>query len=366
MARKNMQNSWGNSLFSGAKSYGIIKHSIHFFIVSIVLVVISAGVLGAKGLNLGIDFKGGSEFTISETKITSQQLAIDAVRKIAPNDEPNVSNVGDNSIRVQTAKITDNNDVIKLRDELAKAYKVNVENVSNTSIGPTWGASVGLKSVQGLLVFLLFAAIFMTIYFRSWQMAVAGIVALIHDLVVTVGIYALVGWEITPASMIGFLTILGYSMYDTVVVFDKVRENTHNYTDQTRSTYGDLANLAVNQTLVRSINTSVVALLPIGSILFFGAFLMRAGTLRDIALALFVGMAIGAYSSIFLATPLEVSLRSFSKKIKEHNNRVKVAREELNAIAAESGEDIDGEHFVAKLLPGKHVGNYVKPKKRKK
>lgn len=364
MAQKDMQNSWGNALFSGAKSYPIIRKKNIFFLISVVLVILSFASLGLRGLNLGIDFSGGSEFTVSDIKSAdpSQQLAIDAVHAINPNDEPNVSNVGDNSIRVQSAKITSSDDVIRLRDGLAAAYGVDAQKVSNTSIGPTWGAAVGVKSVQGLLVFLLAAAIFMSIYFRSWQMALAGIIALVHDLAVTVGIYALVGWEITPASMIGFLTILGYSMYDTVVVFDKVRENTASFEDQTRSTYADLANLAVNQTLVRSINTSVVALLPIGSILFFGAFVMKAGTLRDIALALFVGMAIGAYSSIFLATPLEVALRLKSKKLINHNARVFEAREKL---FNDDQVDVSVQDFSVKLLPGKRLPNKTKKELRK-
>jgi preprotein translocase subunit SecF len=363
----NKAESWGNSLYTGTKSYGIVKHRVQFYIVSIILCVLSLGSIWINGLNLGIDFTGGSEFTVSNAQTVEQEPATKAVHEVLPDDEPLVSKVGDNSVRVQTGEISDQDKVNDLRDKLADAYGVAHEDVSNTSIGPTWGASVGVKALQGLLVFLLAAAVFMSLYFRSWRMALAGIVALLHDLIVTVGVYAVVGWEITPASVIGFLTILGYSMYDTVVVFDKVRENTKTTFEQTRSTYAELANLAVNQTLVRSINTSVVALLPIGSILFFGVFSMGAGTLRDIALALFVGMAIGAYSSIFLATPLEVSLNNGSKKVIEHNKKVADARAELSEQLKELGQDSSVDAVVsAKLLPGVRLDNKVQPKRRRK
>jgi preprotein translocase subunit SecF len=362
-----MASSWGNALYTGEKSYDIVKHRWWFYGVSLVLCVLALVAIGVRGLNLGIDFTGGSEFTISGTAEHDQDRAVAAVHEIAPNDEPLVSSVGDNSIRVQTGAIDGQDKINNLRDKLAKAYGVSSDKVSNTTIGPTWGASVGSKALEGLVVFLIAIALFMTAYFRSIQMAAGGIVALLHDLVITVGVYAVVGWEITPASVIGFLTILGYSMYDTVVVFDKVRENTRTVFSQTRSKYAEMANLAVNQTLVRSINTSVVALLPIGAILFFGVFYMGAGTLRDIALALFVGMAVGAYSSIFLATPMEVSLRQFTKKIKAHNLSVDNARDEFKKKLTDAGEEIDEKAIkVAKLLPGVRLDNTTQPKRKKK
>jgi preprotein translocase subunit SecF len=203
-------------------------------------------------------------------------------------------------------------------------------------------------------------------------MAAAALVALFHDLIITAGVYALIGWEVTPATVIGFLTILGYSIYDTVVVFDKVRENTADITKQTRSTYAERANLAVNQTLVRSINTSVVALLPVASILFIGAFILGAGTLRDIALALFVGMAVGTYSSIFLATPLEVTLRMREPAIVEHTKTVLDRRAENVAAAADGSGETGAEgaegsqvQYVGQLSPGSHQGHAAQPRKRK-
>ena len=206
----------------------------------------------------------------------------------------------------------------------------------------------------------------MTIYFRNWRMAAAALIALFHDLIITVGVYAAIGWEVTPATVIGFLTILGYSIYDTVVVFDKVRENTADTLLQSRYTYSEKANLAVNQTLVRSINTSVVALLPFGASLFVGAFLLGAGTLRDIALALFVGMLIGTFSSVFLATPFEVALREREPAIREHTKKVLDAR----AARAAGGEDesvaaADLRVAVGALKPGAHQGNAAQPQRKR-
>ena len=202
----------------------------------------------------------------------------------------------------------------------------------------------------------------MTVYFRNWRMAAAAMLALFHDLILTVGVYAAVGWEVTPATVIGFLTILGYSIYDTVVVFDKVRENTADVLDQTRFTYAERANLAVNQTLVRSINTSVVALLPVASILVVGAFILGAGTLRDIALALFVGMFVGTFSSVFLATPLEVTLREREPRIREHTAKVLAARA---GVTGADGETVGAvPRAAAALRPGSHLGTAAQPKRK--
>jgi preprotein translocase subunit SecF len=205
-------------------------------------------------------------------------------------------------------------------------------------------------------------------YFRNWAMSVAAITALIHDLVVTVGVYAAVGFEVTPATLIGFLTVLGYSMYDTVVVFDKVRENTAGVLDQTKFTYAEAANLAVNQTLVRSINTSVVALLPVASILFIGAFVLGAGTLQDISLALFVGMAAGTYSSIFLATPLEVFLRSREPKIHAHTLKVAERRKAAGTAAGAAADPAVDATFaqIGAVQAGQHKGQAAQPVRKRR
>jgi preprotein translocase subunit SecF len=236
-------------------------------------------------------------------------------------------------VRVQTDRLSDSQ-TEQVKETLATAYDVPVENVTASFVGPSWGTSVSKKALTGLLVFLVLVGIVIAGYFRNWKSAVSAVAALMHDLVITVGIYALVGFEVTPASVIGFLTILGYSLYDTVVVFDKVRENTHGITAQTKQTYSEAANLAVNQTLVRSINTSVVALLPVGSILFIGAFLLGAGTLKDLSLALFVGIATGTYSSVFIAPPLLADLREREPEMIALRKRVLARRRNPTSGAA--------------------------------
>jgi len=356
--------SWGNDLYTGRRSYNIVGRRSRYFWVSAVLVVASVIVFFVQGFNLGIEFRGGSEFTVSGTSTVSQQVGVDAVHTVAPGEEPRVSSVGSNAVRVQTTELS-NDQVEKVKTALASAYGVSADEVNSSFIGPTWGSDVSTKALQGLVGFILLVSVVMTLYFRAWRMALAAVIALLHDLVITAGVYALIGWEVTPATVIGFLTILGYSIYDTVVVFDKVRENTAGITDQSRVTYAEQANLAVNQTLVRSINTSVVALLPVASILFVGAFLLGAGTLRDIALALFVGMAVGAYSSIYLATPLEVALRSREPKISAHTAKVLDLRAKGETV--EEGDALASAGAGARQLrPGEHLGHAAQPRRNKR
>jgi preprotein translocase subunit SecF len=216
------------------------------------------------------------------------------------------------------------------------------DEVSQQSIGATWGAQILDRALLALGVFLVLVVLFIWAYFREWKMSVAALVALAHDVLITVGVYALVGFEVTPASVTGLLTILGYSLYDTVVVFDKVRENTKGFTTNNRKTYAELANLAVNQTLVRSINTSVTALLPVAALLFVGVVVVGTGPLKDLALALFVGMAAGAYSSIFLATPLAVQLKERDAPVKAQAKRVQ-ARRRTDAAPKAAGPDPEGD-----------------------
>lgn len=349
---------WGNDLYTGHRSYRIVAKRRIWYSVAAALVLISGVLLIKPGLNPGIEFRGGSEFTLSDVANPDQQLAVDTVRKVAPGESPRVSNVGSKGLRIQTSRL-ENAQVEALTSDLASAFGVSKDQISTTFIGPTWGQDVSRKAITGIVVFLAFVTLVMTIYFRNWRMAVAALVALFHDLIITVGIYAGVGWEVTPATVIGFLTILGYSIYDTVVVFDKVRENTADTLEQSRFTYAEKANLAVNQTLVRSINTSIVALLPVAAILFVGAVILKAGTLRDISLALFVGMAIGTFSSIFLATPLEVTLREREPAIKAHTAKVLAAR-------AAAGQSSDEPVMVtaAPLKAGSHQGHGAQPKRR--
>lgn len=304
----------GNDLYSGTKSFDIVGRSKLWYAIGIVAVLIAILVPVVKGgFNFGIEFRGGSEFRIEGVASTSQQLAREAVQSVEPGTEPLITTVGLDAIRIQTEQLDDVT-TEEIRIALAAAYGVDSGSVTSSFIGANWGADVTQRALMGLLVFLVLVSIVMALYFRTLKMSVAALVALVHDVVITLGIYALVGFEITPAAVIGFLTILSYSLYDTVVVFDKVRENTVDVEYSETKTFASQVNLAINQTLVRSVNTSVVAVLPVASILFIGAAVLGAGTLRDIALALFIGIIAGTYSSVFIAGPLYVTLREREKK----------------------------------------------------
>lgn len=357
----------GNDLYTGKKSFPIVQNRRRWLTIGMALMVGALLVLGIRGLNPGIEFQGGSEFTVSGTQISDQQPAHDAVEEVDANQVARVSNIGADAIRVQTEQLTDA-ETSALRESLADAYDVPVSDVTSSFIGPTWGQNVTNQALWGMVIFLALVSLVMSVYFRHWKMSVAAIAALLHDLLLTVGIYALVGFEVTPASVIGFLTILSYSLYDTVVVFDKVRENTTLYQEQTKYTYAEAANLAVNQTMVRSINTSVVGLLPVGGILFVGAFLMGAGTLRDIALALFIGLASSTISSIFIATPIEVSLRERDPQVRAHTQKVLELRERKISEAQAAGEHLDSSLISAHaggLVAGEHLGHSAQPRRRK-
>ena len=305
----------GNDLYTGKRSIDFIGRQKTWYAVSAVLIVLALLGIFARGLNFGIEFRGGSEYRVSGVSTTQgyEDKARGAISQAGIQGNIVTTVIGGSSVRVQTEAAGDKNEAAK--NDLAQAFGVPTTNVSASLIGPSWGQSVSSKAIQALVVFLILVSLVMAAYFRTWKMALSGLVALIHDLIITVGIYALFGFEITPSSMIGFLTILGYSLYDTVVVFDKVRENTAEAFLSRRRTYTQAANLAVNQTLVRSVNTTVVALLPIAAILVVGFTLLGPGTLLDLSLALFVGIAVGAYSSIFIATPLLVDLRRSEKAV---------------------------------------------------
>lgn len=293
----------GHGLYTGQVSYNFVGRWRRWLAISGVVIVVSILGLGVRGLNLGLEFKGGSLFTFNDNGYTTSQVS-DAVTG-AGVLEPVVQKLspvsgGKATFQVETKPVT--------QDEATKvvaAIKSNlkVDNVSTETVGSSWGQQITNKAIESLIIFVIAIVIYLSLRY-DWKMAAAAIIALIHDLMITVGIYALVGFEVSPSTVIGLLTILGYSLYDTVVVFDKVRENTREIAGGSRMTYTQAANLAVNQTLVRSINTSVIALLPVASLLFVGAGLLGAGSLKDLALALFVGLATGTYSSIFIATPL--------------------------------------------------------------
>jgi preprotein translocase subunit SecF len=326
----------GNNLYTGRKSIDFVGRKWLWYCVSAVIVLLAVIGLSVKGLNYGIEFTGGSQYTVSKLAPgEASQDNADEVREaigalgIENASSPIVSTAGDSSIIIQTEELTDkeNAEVIA---SIVKTLDVDPETqISQDQIGASWGDEVKNRALLALAVFLVLVILFIWAYFREWKMSVAAIVALAHDMVITVGVYALSGFEVTPATVTGLLTILGFSLYDTVVVFDKIRENTKNLRAN-KTTYARAANLAVNQTLVRSVNTSLVALIPVGAILYVSAVQLGASSLKDLSLALFVGMAAGAYSSIFIATPLLVHLKQNETEVVLAERRAK-ARERRSA-----------------------------------
>jgi len=312
----------GNDLYTGKRSIPVVAKRKSFYLVSLVLMAIAIGGLGINKLNLGLEFSGGSEFRVTATSVPGDYefKARDALGAADDSQGVRVSKLGNNTVRVQTERL-DDAESARVANELAQTFKVSDDKVSSTFIGPSWGDSVTKQALRALVIFLVLVAAVLAIYFRNWKMALAALLALAHDLVITVGIYSFTGFEVSPATMIGFLTVLGYSIYDTVVVFDKVRENTNESFANGRLSFAQAANLAVNQTLVRSINTTVIGILPILAVMVVGFVFLGPGTLLDLALVLFVGILIGAYSSIFLATPLLVSLRRKDESVVELDKR---------------------------------------------
>jgi len=301
---------FGNELYSGKRAIDFVGRQKTWYAVSVVMLLLAVTGLFGRHLNVGLEFRGGSEFRVSSvTNMDNfEARGKSAVGTLDTGSDVVVTRIGTDTVRIQTEKFQDAL-TAKVESALASEFKVSDNKISASTIGASWGASVSKKAITALIWFLVLVSLVLALYFRTWKMSVAALIALAHDLVITVGIYALAGFEVTPASVIGFLTILGYSLYDTVVVFDKVRENTLAAEGSGRLSYSQAANQAVNQTLVRSINTSVVALLPVASILSIGFFLLGPGTLLDLSLALFVGIAVGTYSSIFIATPVLADLR---------------------------------------------------------
>lgn len=352
--------SWGNALYSGRKSYRFIGNRKYLLIAGVALMLISVLAMSVLGLERSIDFKGGTEFTVSSVAGRDQAPAQKVVNTNPKLKGSSVNSVGASSIRVQSVSldITSKRQVVS---DLAKAYNVPEAKVAATTIGPSWGADVTFKALQSLVIFFVLVALMLWAYFRTWTMAFSALFALCHDVLITGLVLALTRVEISPATIIGVLTILGYSLYDTVVVFDKVRELSVDFEQQTRSTYGEIVNLAINQTLVRSINTSVVALLPVTSILLISWITLGGGTLRDISLALFVGMIAGTLSSILIAPSMLMVLRSRTEKISSHTQ--KVLEKRAGGSEQVEGKETELSRVAQPLKAGHHQGQQAQPKR---
>jgi preprotein translocase subunit SecF len=310
-------------LYRGEVSFDFVGRQKLWYTISGLILVISIAALAIRGLDYSVDFKGGSVYQFSAPAATASQVTSAAanagagqdvrVQTVQPPGKPL-------SWQVQTEKLAYGQSV-KVQDALARSAGLPVNKVSVQFVGPSWGSQISQKALEALIAFLIVIVAYLSIAFE-WKMATAALVALLHDIVITIGVYALTGLQVSPATIIGLLTILGYSLYDTVVVFDKVRENTAGLLGTRRSTYSQAANLALNQTLVRSINTSLIALLPVAAILVVSSAFLPSGELQDLALVLFIGMLSGTYSSIFIATPVLADLKEREPQYKQLTRQI--------------------------------------------
>ncbi|PXY23686.1 protein-export membrane protein SecF [Prauserella coralliicola] len=354
VAEKDRKESVFTRLYTGTGAFDIVGHRKRWFIAFGILMLVCIGSMGIKGFNLGIEFEGGTQI---------QLPAQGAQGPIDPDEAKQVFSgaIGQNASEAQQVGVgeaatiqlrsstLDANEVAQVKQALFSELQPLDSSgqpsrtvISDSAVSASWGGEISQQALIALGVFIVLVTIFLILYFEKW-MAVAALVALVHDIVVTAGVYSLVGFEVTPATVIGLLTILGFSLYDTVVVFDKVKENTRGLLNLTRRTYPEAANLALNQTLMRSINTSIIALLPVLGLLLVGYVLLGAGTLQDLALVQLTGMLAGVLSSVLLATPLLVFLKMRDPKYQQQAERVHARRanQARKATEREPDEDFD-------------------------
>jgi preprotein translocase subunit SecF len=329
-----------SQLYRGETDFQFVAHRKKFYIASAVIILGLAIVMLTKGFVLGIDFAGGVQYNVpaGETSATLEEVegaAADAGAEVASGQV--VGSGEDRSYIIRIGELS-TDEAAEIRAAIAEEAGVGSDSISVSEVSATWGESVSRQALIALAVFMVLVAVFIWVRFER-RMAVAAIAALLHDLVLTAGIYAVVGFEITPSTIVGMLTILGYSLYDTVVVFDKVQENTAQLLQTRSKTFAEGVNDAINQTLMRSINTSLIGVLPVAALLFVGVGLLGVGTLKDLALVLFVGMIVGAYSSIFLAAPWVVDMAERSAVYKRHNQKIANKR---------AGEESDGDEKPAR------------------
>ncbi|PRY33822.1 protein translocase subunit SecF [Umezawaea tangerina] len=333
-------------LYVGTGAFDIIGKRKRWYVLFGIILLISIASIGIKQFNLGIDFVGGTKVQMPSTS-SSGPITVEAVKssfsKALGEDATAVQSVGVGDtatiqIRSETLNVEQ---VAKLKSTLDADLKPTggIQAISDSAVSASWGGEITTKALIALVVFLIAVAIFLALYFEL-SMAIAALIAVLHDVIITAGVYSLVGFEVSPATVIGLLTILGFSLYDTVVVFDKVKENTRGILGLTRRTYGEAANLAVNQTLMRSINTSLIALLPVLGLLVIGVGFLGVGTLKDLALVQLTGIFIGALSSIFIATPAAVDLKMRDPKYKAQAKRV-LDRRASQARKLAAGQSVD-------------------------
>lgn len=313
--------SLGNRLYRGEVSYNIVGRRKRWLAIFGAVLLISILGLLVRGLQFSVDFKGGSVITVPSATMSTDQATSIASGDGVPAPTVQVKDIvgGGRQVTVTTTTITTATQQ-KLTSDLAKAAGIPENKITVEQVGASWGHDVSVQAIEALIVFLVLLAVYLAIFFE-WKMAIAALTSLVNVIVITVGVYAWSGLEVSPSTVVGFLTILGYAMYDAVVVFDKVKENKKQLVDQGKMGYGPAANLAVNQTLVRSVNTSLIALIPVAALLFGGT-LKQAAVLQDLALALLVGIGAGTISSILVATPTLVWLKELEPAVRAQEKRL--------------------------------------------
>jgi preprotein translocase subunit SecF len=343
-----------NRLYTGTGAFDIVGKRKRLYVFFVVLVLVCLASMVFRGFSFGMDFTGGTRIQLPNQggtgAISTQQVEAAYTKAIGgpPEAVQSVGTGAASSIQIRS-KTLNNQQVGVLKDTLFTQLqpkdasgKPNPQVISDSAVSASWGGEITRQALIALGVFLVLVTAFLAFYFEKW-MAVAALVALLHDVFVTAGVYSLAGFEVTPATVIGLLTILGFSLYDTVVVFDKVKENTRGLLSLTRRTYAEAANLALNQTLMRSINTSLIALLPVLGLLVVGVGLLGVGTLQDLALVQLTGLLAGTLSSIFLATPLLVDLKMREPAYQQQAQRVLARRaNQAKRGAAGQGEGAEG------------------------
>ena len=316
-------------LYTGTGAFEVVGRRKMWYTISGVIVAICLASMIVRGFTLGIDFEGGTKVSMPAAGVTTERVE-EVFSQALGKDAESVVVVGSGpsaTVQIRSETLT-NDETNKLRDALFDAFQPkgldgqpSKQAISDSAVSETWGGQITKKALIALVVFLVLASIYITLRYERY-MAISAMATLVFDLVVTAGVYSLVGFEVTPATVIGLLTILGFSLYDTVIVFDKVEENTHGFQHTTRRTFAEQANLAINQTFMRSINTSLISVLPIVSLMVVAVWLLGVGTLKDLALVQLVGVIVGTYSSIFFATPLLVTLRERTELVRTHTRRV--------------------------------------------
>ncbi|RLP83618.1 protein translocase subunit SecF [Micromonospora sp. BL4] len=346
------QNGLASRLYNGEAGLNVVGRRKLWFGVAGVLVLIAILSFSIRGFSLGIEFAGGNSFQVPASVGTLEQAEEEVNSALAAENTgahvataQKVGGPGGDSYELRTGQLSAEQ-ANAVKAQIAEDLGIEPAQISGNQVSEAWGSQVTERAVLGLIIFIALVMVYLILRFE-WRMAVAAVASLFMNLILTAGIYSLVGFEVTPSTIIGFLTILGFALYDVVVVFDKVQENTRGITANNNQTYGEAANLAVNQSLMRSLNTSVVALLPVGGLLFIGAGLLGAGTLKDLGLVLFVGMAVAFLTSILVATPLLALLKNYDPRIQAHNKRVlarrgALSRGEVTPKGAPSPAQADG------------------------